>query len=485
MNDPRQTNELQLLNESEQAGEAREAADKTDQFGTENVVRLLIRYSLPSIVAMIVQSTYNTINMSFVGQKVGPIGIAAIAVCMPITMIQGAINSLIGNGCSAGVAIKLGEGDREGGRKLLGSAVTFNLIVATINVVLGHIFIDQLLRAFGATDTILPYARDYLNITMFAMVFSSFGPLNPMMRIEGYPRRAMMTQLLSTAVNLVCSPTFIFVFDLGIRGAALGTFCAQFAASSWIFFFLIRKERIIGLKRKYLRLKIGSLLHVMQLGLPNFLMSLSQSLLSVNLNKSLITYGGDISVSAWGITNNINNLIQQPVFGFNQGAQPIIGYNIGAKNYARVKQALLCSLGIAFFFSSLGWLLTRLFASQIFAFFNSDPELIAVGTRMMIIFRAFIFVVGFQQMGAAYFQFSGKPKISIVLTLSRQVLILLPCILILSRYFGMNGILYSGPIADFTSTTLVFIFIIREYKRLNRLQREQEAEAQAGPLETT
>lgn len=434
---------------------------------------------------MLVSATYNTINMSFVGRSVGPLGIAAIAICMPIMMIQSCLISLFGNGCSAGVAIRLGQGDREGARALLGSAVAFNQIVAAINVIVGLSFIDPILRAFGASDAILPLAKDYLFITICGMFFSAFGPLNPMMRIEGFPRRAMITQLLGTLVNLIFAPTFIFVFHWGIRGAALGTFCAQLASSTWIFTFLIRKERVVGLKWKYVRLRFDHLRYTMQLGMPNFLMQISQSLLSVTLNRNLLAYGGDIAMSAFGITNNIDMLISQPVFGFNQGAQPIIGYNIGAKNYARVKQAILFSLGTAMFFSTIGWLLTRLFPGQIFAFFNNDPELIAVGTRMMLIFRALLFVVGFQQMGAAYFQFAGMPKISIVLTLSRQVLILLPCIVIMSRLFGFDGILYSGPIADFTSSALTGFFILREIRRLDKLVREQESGAEAAAVPGT
>ena len=460
--------------------------DRTARFGEEGIMKLLIQYSLPSIVAMLVQSTYNTINMSFVGRSVGPLGIAAIAVCMPIMMIQYSVISLISSGCSAAVAIKLGQGDKESGRAMLGSSVAFNQIFAAAGAILGLMFIEPILRAFGASETILPLAKDYMTITLAGSFIGTFGSLNPMLRIEGYPRRAMMTMLFSTLVNLICSPTFIFVFGWGIRGAALGTVCAQLGTSGWIFLFLINKDRVIGLKKKHFRLKLNHLSYVIQLGLPNFLMSLSQSLLSVTLNRNLVAYGGDIAMSAWGITNNIDTLISQPVFGFNQGAQPIIGYNIGAKNYARVKLALYCSLGTAMFFSTIGWLLTRVFPAQIFAFFNNDPELIAMGVRMMKIFRAFLFVVGFQQMGSAYFQFSGKPKISIILTLSRQVLILLPCIVVMSRLFGFDGILYSGPIADFSSMVLTAFFVVKEIKRLDKLHAEHEEElrlaAESGVL---
>lgn len=447
--------------------------DKTSQFGEEGILKLMLRYSFPSIVAMLVSSSYNLINMSFIGRSVGPLGIAAIAVCQPVNMIQSAITQLVGTGCSAAIAIRLGQGDKDGARALLGNAVASSVLVAALNVLIGHIFMEPLLSAFGASDAIMPLAKDYFNITLYGMLFGCIMPLNPMMRIEGYPGRAMFTMLLSTAVNLICSPTFIFVFHLGIRGAALGTLCAQMATGIWVLFFLLHKKRAVGLKWRYFRIRLRTVLQIMQFGLPNFLMNLTQSLLSVTINKSLSLYGGDISISAWGITNTVNSLVQQPVFGMNQGVQPIIGYNIGAQKHARVKQALLYSLAAATFFSAMGWLLTRLFPAQIFAFFNDDPELIAIGTRMLIIFRAFIFVVGAQQAGAAYFQYSGRPKLSILLTLSRQVFVLMPCVLILPRFFQFDGILYSGPVSDLVSTALTVALIIREVRRLNRMIREE------------
>ena len=444
-------------------------ADRTDQFGEQSVIKLLLRFSLPTIVAMMIQSSYNFINMIFVGQKLGPLAIAAIAICNPITMIQGAINQLVANGCSTAVAIRLGQGDRDGSRVLLGSSVALSLLIATGTNILGHAFMDPLLRLFGASEAILPYARDYLNITLFGMQVNCLMSMNAMMRIEGFPGRAMVTMLLSTVVNLICTPTFLFVFELGIRGAALGTLCAQVASATWIFVFLIGKDRIIGLKWRYFRPKLDCVRQVMRLGLPNCLMSLSQSMLSIILNKSLGAYGGDIAISAWGITNNINNLIAQPIFGLNQGIQPIVSYNVGAKKYLRVKHALFCSLATATFFSAVGWLITRLFPAQIFAFFNDDPALIALGVRMLIVFRMFIIVVGAQQAGAAYFQHTGNPKISILLSLSRQVLILIPCVLILPRFFHFDGILYAGPISDLLSITMTGIFLFFEVRRLNRL----------------
>ena len=451
--------------------DASQVLDKTDQFGEDSILRLMMRFSFPSIVAMMVSTSYNLINMSFIGRSAGPLGIAAIAVCQPLMMIQGAINQFVGNGCAAAVAIRLGQGDKDGSRTLLGSAVTFSLLVAVTNIILGHIFITPLLIAFGASDAILPYAKDYLAISLYGMLFGCLTTMNPMMRIEGYPGRAMITMLLSTAVNLVCSPTFIFVFHMGIKGAALATLIAQAATGLWMFLFLTGKNRTIGLKRQYIRLRASCLLQIMQLGLPTFLMSLTQSMLSVTMNKSLGIYGGDISISAWGITNSISNLVQQPVFGLNQGVQPIIGYNIGAKKYARVKQALLYSLALATVFSSLGWLVTRLFPEPIFAFFNKDPELIAVGARMLIVFRMFICVVGMQQAGAAYFQYSGRTKTSVFLTLSRQVLILIPCLLILPRFFQFDGILYAGPVSDLVSSSITAAFLLTEIRRLGRLSR--------------
>ncbi|MCL2121209.1 MAG: MATE family efflux transporter [Clostridiales bacterium] len=459
--------------------------DRTGRLGEDSILKLMIKYSLPSIVAMIVSSSYHLINMSFIGRAVGPLGIAAIAVCQPISLIQNAINQLVGNGCAAGVAIRLGQGDKEGSRQLLGSSSAVNIVVAAINIIIGRLFMTQFLVAFGASEAILPYARAYLSITLYGMLLSCFMTMNPILRIEGYPTRAMITMLLSTVVNLIFAPTFIFVFNMGIRGAALATLFAQTATGLWILLFLTNKKRTIRLQWKYFRIRVSHILYVMHLGLPNFLMSLTQSMLSVTMNNTLGTYGGDISISAWGITNSINSLVQQPVFGLNQGVQPIIGYNIGAGKHARVKEALLYSLVLATVFSSVGWIVTRLFPAQIFAFFNDDPELIAVGTQMLIVFRMFIFVVGVQQAGSAYFQYSGRPKTSALLTLSRQVLILIPCLLILPRFFLFDGILYSGPVSDLASTLVTVAFLFVEIRRLNKLIRKEKAAGEGMDVVTS
>jgi putative MATE family efflux protein len=447
--------------------------DKTNQLGEKNVISLMVQFSLPSIVAMMVGATYNIINMSFIGQSVGSIGIAAIAVSNPIAMISMAINQLIGNGCAASVSIRLGRGDKDGAQEILGNSVFFSLIVATLIMCVSNMFLDQILVVFGASEAILPYAHEYMRIMLVSMIFGSFGTMNPIMRIEGYPVKAMITLLLSTAVNLVFSPTFIFVFHLGVRGAALATLCAQFATSIWMFVFLTSKKRVVRLRWKYCKPKPSNLWEVARLGIPNFLMQFAQSMLSAVMNTSLGMYGGDIAISSWGIITSIMNLIAQPIFGMNQGAQPIVGYNIGAKNYKRVRQAMTCSLTAAMFFSFFGWGLTRIFPVQLFTFFNDDPELIAVGTHMISVFMSCLFIVGFQQAGASYFQNAGKPKISTVLTLSRQVLILMPCVLILSRFFGMEGILISGPIADIASALITGVFIVLEARKLGILEREE------------
>ena len=444
--------------------------DRTSQLGEKSIPNLMWQFSLPSIVAMLVQSSYNIINMSFIGRSVGAVGIAAIAVSVPVTMIQGAISQMIGSGCSARVSILAGEADYDGARRTLGCSMKFAILFSLSLMVVAQLFLDPLLAAFGASETILPYSHDYMRVMLLGMVFSNFVSMNPMLRIEGFPMRAMATQLISTAINLVLSPTFIFVFDLGIQGAALSSVVAQLATAVWIFLFLINKKRTIGLKREYFKFDLKIISNVLPLGLPGFLMQLAQSMLSITMNKNLGTYGGDTAISAWGIMTSITTLISQPVFGMNQGAQPIIGYNMGAKKYKRVRQTIAWTLGIATAFSVLAWALTRLFPVPMFAFFNKDPELIELGTGMMKIFMACLFLVGFQQSGAAYFQSAGKPRISIVLTLSRQVLILIPSVWILSYFFQLQGLLVSGIISDIASALITGIFILREAGNLKKLE---------------
>jgi len=447
--------------------------NKTTQLGESNIAKLIAQYATPTILAMMVQAAYDVVNMSFIGQSVGPLGIAAIAICSPITMIQYTLVSFLANGCIASVAIKLGEGNPESARETFGSTLAFCLTISTCVALTVTITIDPLLRLFGASEAVLPYARDFLRINTFSAVFSVFLILNPLIRIEGYPTLSMLATLLSTAVHLCVAPTLIFVFEMGVRGAAIGTLCANIAVGIWVFSFMRGKKRVVRLQFRYLRYKLHILKIIMQLGLPTFLMQLSQTLLSVVMNRSLIAYGGDISMSAWGITNNITMLINQPIFGMTQGAQPIIGYNIGARKHIRVKKALMFSLMATSLFAILGWSLTQLFPVQLFSFYSDDPGLISLGVRMFTTFRALVFVIGIQQAGSSYFQYSGRPKVSALLSLSRQVLILIPCVLLLPLVLGFDGILYSGPISDFVSTTITALFIIFEFRRLNKLIRSE------------
>jgi len=450
-------------------------ADKTVQFGEDGILKLMVRYSLPAIVAMFALSAHGVINMTFVGRSIGPLGIAAIAICMPVTMVSGSLLQFVSNGCAAAVAIALGKGDKEEAQGILGCSVLANYITSVICIILGFRYMDFLLRLFGASDATLPLSREYLGVSLFAMMFNSISTMNPMLRIEGYPKQAMLTMVVMSILNIILTPFFIFVLHLGIRGAALGSLIAGVVSMIWIFTFLTRKNRTVRLQWRYMRLRVKTLLYVMQLGMPTFLMQITQNLLSLVMNNGLRTYGGDLAISAWGVTNNISNLVSQPIFGMNQGAQPIIGYNYGAKKYRRVKQALFQSLAAATIFATLGWFLTVFFAKPIFTFFNDDPELIAIGSRMLMIFRSLILITGFQQAGAAYFQNTGKPTTSILLTLTRQVFFLIPLLLILPRFFQFDGILYSGPISDAVSALITGVFILIEIRRLNKLVREEEA----------
>ncbi|MCL1848580.1 MAG: MATE family efflux transporter [Clostridiales bacterium] len=452
----------------------------TEQFGTENILKLMLKFSLPAMVASTVNTSYHLINTIFISRAVGPMGIAAIAIGGPISSIQGAFNQLVGNGCAAAVAIRVGKGDKEIARGLVGCSVTFSFTIALINVFIAQMFKVQLVTAFGASPALVPMASEYLTISLFGMLIGFFTGLNPLMRIEGYPGRAMGTMLVSAAVNSIATPLFLFVFKLGIRGAALGTLCGQVASAIWMMSFLLNKDRVIGLKWKHARFNFSYFLEMAKLGLPNCLMNVTQSMLSVTMNRSLTSYGGDMALSAWGICNNINGFVQQPIFGLNQGTQPIIGYNVGAKNYHRVKEALFKALAVATFFATLGWLITRLFPVQLMHIFTDNEELIGVGSSILITFRMLIMVVGTQQVGAAFFQNSGKGMTAALLTLSRQIFILIPAVLILPRYFGFTGILYAGPVADGLSSLITGTFLFFEVKRYNRLIKEQEAQAALG-----
>ncbi|KUO76505.1 MAG: MATE family efflux transporter [Clostridia bacterium BRH_c25] len=443
--------------------------DQSKQLGEEKVSKLLLKFSIPAIIGMLVNALYNVVDRIFIGNGVGPLGIAGITIGFPIMLVIMAFGMLIGLGANSLVSIRLGEQRKEEAELILGNAMVLLIGVAMIISILGLIFLEPLLRTFGASEAVLPYAKEYLNIILLGAVAQTIGfGMNNFIRAEGNPRIAMFTMLIGAILNTILDPIFIFLFGWGIRGAAIATVLSQVVSAVWVLYYFLGGRSTLKVHARNLKLRMKIVLKIFTLGTAPFLMQLAASLLNAIMNKSLTIYGGDIAVSGMGIVSSIFMLILMPIFGINQGAQPIIGYNYGAHKFDRVKETLKLAIIAATTISCIGFIVTRIFPSQLVALFSrTDEDLIDFGARAISVFLAFLPIIGFQIVSANYFQAVGKPKHSAFLSLSRQVLVLIPALLIMPRFFGLDGLLMAGPTADLTSSIITGIFLFRELRHLD------------------
>lgn len=442
--------------------------DRSKQLGEMKVSKLLMKFSIPAIVGMLVNALYNVVDRIYIGNGVGYEGIAGITISFPVMLILMGFSMLIGIGANSLVSIKLGENKKDEAEGIFGNAISLLIIISFTLSVIGIIFLDPLLRFLGASKQILPYAKDYLQIILLGAVFQSIGMgVNNFIRSEGNPNIAMYTMLIGAAINTILDPIFIFGFHWGMRGAAIATILAQAVSAIWVMRYFLGGKSLLKIHKKYLKLKISVILKIITLGAAPFAMQLAASVQNFIMNTSLVTYGGDIAISGMGIVNSIITLMIMPIFGINQGVQPIIGYNYGANKYDRVKEAYKLAVIFATVIIAAGWIMTRLFPEQLVSLFNrKDKELITFATFAIKRFMMFFPVVGFQIVSSNYFQAVGKPKHSALLGLSRQVLILIPSLLILPKFYGLEGILSAGPLSDIVSAVITGIFIIFEMKKL-------------------
>ncbi|MCR4436933.1 MAG: MATE family efflux transporter [Clostridiales bacterium] len=446
--------------------------DNTQRIGEEKVSKLLLDFSIPAIIGMLVSALYNVIDRIFIGNSAGSLGIAGITIGFPIMVIQMAFGGLIGMGATSLVSIRLGQQKREEAELIMGNAIMLLSIITAVITVAGLTFLNPLLRVFGASNEVLPYARDYMSIILCGSVFQTFSfGLNNFIRAEGKPKIAMATMLIGTILNACLAPLFIFVFHWGIRGAAFATVISQAVSATWIITHFVRGKSTLKIRRQNFKLKKDIVTGILAIGIAPFAMQLAQCLLSAIMNQSLEYYGGDIAISGMGVIMSLMTLIMMPMFGINQGAQPIIGFNYGAKKYDRVKEALKYAVLAATTIATIGFIVTRLFPSQLIALFNSrDKELIAFGSHAILVNLIFLPIIGFQIIGSGYFQAVGKPKQSMILSLSRQLLILIPALLILPRFFQLQGVLVAGPVADLLSSIITGVWLFFELRNLTQKQ---------------
>ncbi len=444
--------------------------DQSQALGQEKISKLLWEFSLPAIVGMVVNALYNIVDSIFVGNGVGDVGLTAVTIAFPIMIVLMAIGMLIGIGASTLVSIRLGEQKYQEAECIVGNAFTLMLVAVLPTTAMALLFLDQILVWLGAEAHVLPYAREFTRIILLGSIFMHVGfGLNNIIRAEGNPRIAMATMLISAVLNTLLNPLFIFVFKLGIAGSALATVAAQAVSAAWVLRYLTSDQSALKLRWANLRLDKSIVYEIVKIGLSPFLMQLAASVVTVIYNYSLLRYGGELAVAAIGIINRVAMLILMPIFGISQGVQPILGYNYGAKNYTRMLEVIKLGMYAATAISILGFIVTQLFATPIIRVFNDNPELIAIGSGGLKVFLVFLPIIGFQIIGATYFQAVGKAGHAIFLSMSRQVIVLIPAILILPHFFGLQGIWFAGPVADFISSLVTGVYLWVELRKLDNI----------------
>ena len=445
----------------------------TLELGTKPVGGLLLQYALPAIVAMTASSLYNMVDSIFIGQGVGALAISGLAITFPFMNLSGAFGAAVGVGSSTLISVKLGQKDYSTALRIFGNCISLNVIIGIIFGVVCLMFLDPILLFFGASEQTLPYARSYMQIILLGNVITHmyFG-MNAILRSASKPRQAMIATIFTVILNTVLDPLFIYVFGLGIQGAAIATVLAQFSAFCWQMKLFSHKTEILHFEHGIYKLQKNLVQGIIGIGLSPFLMNATSCLIVIVFNKSLYHYGGDLAVGAYGIVNRISFLFFMVIFGINQGMQPIAGYNYGAMKFDRLLQVLKYAMITATAVSVLGWLVSELLPYYCARIFTDDSNLISMAERGLIVANIALPVVGCQIVITNFFQSIGKAKISIFLSLSRQLIFLLPILLILPRFLKLDGVWMSLSASDAVST-IVALTIMTRYMKLFKKQHQQ------------
>ncbi|MBE9467401.1 MAG: MATE family efflux transporter [Bacteroidetes bacterium] len=434
--------------------------------GTENVWRLLLQYAIPSVIAMTAASLYNITDSIFIGQGVGALAISGLAITFPLMNLAAAFGSLVGAGASTLMSLRLGQKDYTTANNILGNVVALNLIFGITYSIIILIFLNPILYFFGASIDTIQYAREYMKIITIGNVITHmyFG-LNAMLRATGNPEKSMYATIFTVIINAVLSYLFIFVFKWGIRGAAIATIIAQASMLMWQLKFYSNKKSFIHLQKGIFKLKRKIVKDSLSIGMAPFLMNVAACVIIIIINKQLLKYGGDLDVGAFGIINRVAFLFVMIVMGLNMGMQPIAGYNYGAKQIDRVRQVLKYSIVLATIIMTLGFFVSEFFPRAVASIFTKDVallDLVIPGLRIVLIFFP---IVGFQMVTSIFFESIGMVKKAIFMSLSRQVIFLLPCLLILPIFWGTKGVWYSLPVSDALASILAAYLLINQYKK--------------------
>lgn len=454
---------------------------KENPLGTEKVSKLIKQFAIPCIISLLVSSLYNIVDQIFIGQGVGYLGNAATNIVFPFIVIAMAFSFMIGDGASAYLSLSLGKKDKESATKGIANAIVVSAFFGVLFLILGIVFREGLLKVFGVTEASYEYAKDYITIIALGMPFFILtNSLNSMIRADGSPKFAMIIMLVGAILNIILDPIAIFALHMGVKGAAIATVIGQ-VVSGVVSILYIPKFKSIALTKESMKLEFKTVKKICSLGVSSFITQIAVTVVIIVINQTLTKYGAeskygsDIPLSALGIVMKVNQIVNSIAIGLAAGAQPIIGFNYGAKKYERVLETYGFAVKVGLAVTFVGTIIFQLFPQAIINLFGQEDELYNEFAKMSFrIFLLFVMLNSFQIMSGIFFQAIGNPVKAAILSLSRQIVFLVPALLILPRFFGVNGTLYAGPTADCLAFILALTLVTREVKKLKKMTKEME-----------
>ncbi|MCI6075350.1 MAG: MATE family efflux transporter [Bacteroidales bacterium] len=452
----------------------------TLELGTKPIGRLLWQYALPAIVAMLASSLYNMVDSIFIGQGVGPIAISGLAITFPFMNLTGAFGAAIGVGSSTYLSVKLGQKDYRTAERILGNTLMLNVYVGVALSVVCLLMLDPILRFFGASDATLPYARQYMVIILAGNVVThTYLGLNAVLRAASKPRQAMNATIFTVVFNTILDPIFIYPWGLGlgISGAAYATILAQILALCYQARLLGDKRQLIHFSRGTYKLQSQIIKNIIAIGVSPFAMNVCSCIIVIFINNQLVSYGGDLAVGAYGISNKILFVFTMFVLGLNQGMQPIAGYNFGAQRFDRLMRVVKLTMLSATAVVTVGWCFAMFLPQLCVRLFTTDATLIGIAANALRISGCMFPIVGYQMVTTNFFQCIGKVKVSIFLSLSRQLIFLLPMLWLLPHFFQLNGVWFSMPTSDLLASIVTAWVMVRYMRMFKRQQQEKDGAA--------
>ncbi len=445
--------------------------EATTELGTLPIRKLLIQYSIPAIIAMTASSLYNMIDRIYIGQGVGAMAISGLALTFPLMNLAAAFGSLVGVGAATLLSVRLGQKDYDTAKNILGNVILLNLVIGLSFAIIMLIFLDPVLYFFGASETTIGYARDFMRIILMGnIVTHMYLGLNSVLRASGKPRQSMMATIYTVGLNVVLAPIFIYVFHWGIKGAALATVLSQTISLLWQLHILNNKNELIHLQRGIYKFNSNIVHNILTVGMAPFLMNLAACFIVILINKGLTEYGGDYHIGAYGITNGVAFIFVMIVMGLNQGMQPIAGYNFGAQQFDRVTRSLKLTIYCATCVMTLGFLIGECIPHAVASAFTTDQQMIDLAAHGMRIVMMFFPIIGFQMVATNFFQSLGMAKKAIFLSLTRQLLFLLPCLIFLPKWLGVDGVWGSIPVADLLASLVTAWMLWRQFHIFKRMK---------------